>query len=65
MGKHSGRAALRARLGELGFVLEPAELEATYAAFTTLADRKKSIYDQDLVNLAHAAGAVATAGVQA
>ncbi len=65
LGKHSGRAALRARLGELGFVLEPAELETTYAAFTTLADRKKSIYDQDLVNLAHAAGAVATAGVQA
>ena len=65
LGKHSGRAALRARLGELGFVLEPAELETTYAAFTTLADRKKSIYDQDLINLAHSAGAVATAGVQA
>ncbi len=65
LGKHSGRAALRARLGELGFALEPAELEAAYAAFTTLADRKKSIYDQDLINLAHAAGAAAPAGVRA
>ena len=52
LGKHSGRAALRSRLSDLGFVLEPAELNAVYAAFTELADRKKSIYDQDLVNLA-------------
>ncbi len=52
LGKHSGRAALRSRLKELGFVLEAAQLEAAYAAFIALADRKKSIYDQDLVNLA-------------
>lgn len=64
LGKHSGRAALRARLKELGFTLEPAQLEAAYDAFTTLADRKKSIYDQDLVNLAtHAASHGAVTGV--
>jgi 2-isopropylmalate synthase len=56
LGKHSGRAALRARLAELGFQLEPSALDAAYAAFTALADRKKSIYDQDLVNLAAHAG---------
>jgi 2-isopropylmalate synthase len=56
LGKHSGRAALRSRLAELGFVLEPAALDAAYTAFTALADRKKSIYDQDLVNLATHAG---------
>ena len=56
LGKHSGRAALRARLKELGFVLEPEELDRAYAGFTALADRKKSIYDQDLVNLATRAG---------
>ncbi len=56
LGKHSGRAALRARLKELGYTLEPTTLDAAYKAFTTLADRKKTIYDQDLVNLAaHAA----------
>ncbi len=63
LGKHSGRAALRSRLLELGFVLEPAELDAAYAAFTALADKKKSIYDQDLVLLATRAGeGVATMG---
>lgn len=52
LGKHSGRAALRSRLAELGFVLESAALDSAYGAFTALADRKKSIYDQDLINLA-------------
>ncbi len=52
LGKHSGRAALRARLAELGFTLDAPQMEAAYAEFTTLADRKKSIYDQDLLNLA-------------
>jgi 2-isopropylmalate synthase len=51
LGKHSGRHALRSRLQELGYQLEAAELEATYHAFTALADRKKSLYDQDLINL--------------
>ncbi len=59
LGKHSGRAALRARLKELGFVLEPGDLDRAYAAFTELADRKKSIYDQDLINLATRAEAPA------
>ena len=52
LGKHSGRAALRARLAELGFTLTPPQMEAAYAAFSLLADRKKSIYDQDLITLA-------------
>jgi 2-isopropylmalate synthase len=52
LGKHSGRAALRARLAELGFTLDAPQMETAYAEFTTLADRKKSIYDQDLLNLA-------------
>lgn len=51
LGKHSGRAAMRARLAELGYVLDVEQLEAAYSAFTQLADRKKAIYDQDLLNL--------------
>jgi 2-isopropylmalate synthase len=51
LGKHSGRTALRSRLQELGYTLSADELEATYHAFTALADRKKSLYDQDLINL--------------
>jgi 2-isopropylmalate synthase len=51
LGKHSGRAALRNRLEQLGFNLNREELQHTYYRFVALADRKKNIYDQDLVSL--------------
>ena len=51
LGKHSGRHALAARYRELGCELAPAALEAVYRRFTQLADRKKRIYDQDLLSL--------------
>jgi 2-isopropylmalate synthase len=51
LGKHSGRAMLRTRLHELGYRLSQADLDIAYRAFTELADRKKAIYDQDLINL--------------
>ena len=51
LGKHSGRRALEHRLKELGFDLSKDEIEQTYTRFTTLADRKKSIYDQDIIAL--------------
>src|SRR5438270_11373339 len=51
LGKHSGRHALSRRYEELGVTLSAEELRATYHRFTKLADRKKSIYDQDLISL--------------
>ena len=51
LGKHSGRRALEHRLKELGFDLSRDELEQTYTRFTALADRKKVLYDQDIVAL--------------
>ena len=51
LGKHSGRRALEHRLIELGHRLSHAELDAVYHRFTELADRKKTIYDQDLIRL--------------
>jgi 2-isopropylmalate synthase len=51
LGKHSGRAALRNRLEQLGYTLSREELQQTYYRFVALADRKKNIYDQDLVGL--------------
>ena len=51
LGKHSGRRAMAHRLAALGFDLGPADLDIAYVAFTELADRKKSVYDQDLINL--------------
>jgi 2-isopropylmalate synthase len=51
LGKHSGKHALQARYTELGFDLSGAELREVYARFTELADRKKNIFDQDLMAL--------------
>ncbi|MFC6645007.1 2-isopropylmalate synthase [Granulicella cerasi] len=51
LGKHSGRRALEHRLAELGHTLTKEELDVVYHRFTELADRKKSIYDQDIVGL--------------
>jgi 2-isopropylmalate synthase len=48
LGKHSGKHALRARLEELGYSLNPARLGSVFAEFKKLCDRKKDIYDEDL-----------------
>ena len=51
LGKHSGRRALEYRLKALGRTLTREELDDVYGRFTTLTDRKKLIYDQDLLEL--------------
>jgi 2-isopropylmalate synthase len=51
LGKHSGRRLLEQRLAELGHPIRREQLDEVYARFTALADRKKSIYDQDLIGL--------------
>jgi 2-isopropylmalate synthase len=51
MGKHSGRAALRAKLADLGFELEANQLADVFVRFKALADAKKEIYDDDLIAL--------------
>ncbi|MBA3442520.1 MAG: 2-isopropylmalate synthase [Pyrinomonadaceae bacterium] len=51
LGKHSGRHALSKRYAALGYSLSTIELDAAYHCFTRLADRKKRIYDQDLLAL--------------
>ena len=53
LGTHSGRRALEHRLTELGHKLTKAEIDVVYIRFTELADRKKSIYDQDIIALLH------------
>src|SRR6266478_2334096 len=53
LGKHSGRRLLEQRLTELGHKLTRSQLDEVYHRFTELADRKKSIYDQDLLGLLH------------
>ena len=51
LGKHSGRHALARRYAELGHPLAGDELDSVYQRFTALADRKKNIYDRDLIAL--------------
>src|SRR5438552_4408318 len=51
LGKHSGRAALNSRLKELGFELQPPELDRAFKKFKDLADRKKEVFDEDLVSI--------------
>ncbi len=48
MGKHSGRAALRSKLKELGYELADNQLNDVFVRFKALADRKKEVYDDDL-----------------
>jgi 2-isopropylmalate synthase len=48
LGKHSGRHALRQRLGELGYHANDEQLTAIFEDFKVLADKKKDIYDADL-----------------
>lgn len=48
LGKHSGRAAVKARLRELGYELGEAELDKAFERFKALADKKKAIADADL-----------------
>jgi 2-isopropylmalate synthase len=51
MGKHSGRHALAARLRELGFELDDAELGKAFRKFKDLADKKKEVFDDDLISI--------------
>ncbi len=48
MGKHSGRAAFRNKLGELGYTLGDNAFEEAFNRFKALADRKKHVYDEDI-----------------
>ena len=51
MGKHSGRAAFRSKLSELGYELGDNALNDAFRRFKDLADRKRTVYDEDIVAL--------------
>ena len=51
LGKHSGRAALADRAKTLGFTLTSEQLQTVFEEFKKLADKKKEIYDGDIVAL--------------
>ncbi len=51
MGKHSGRAAFRAKLKDLGIELGDNAFQEAFVRFKALADQKKDVYDDDIVAL--------------
>lgn len=51
LGKLSGRNAFRNKLQEMGYYLADDELNRVFARFKDLADRKKTVFDEDLVSL--------------
>ncbi|WP_460272333.1 2-isopropylmalate synthase [Celeribacter sp. ULVN23_4] len=57
LGKHSGRAALRAKLEDMGYPMAGNQLKDVFVRFKDLADRKKEVYDDDLIALLRDAGA--------
>ncbi len=51
LGKLSGRHAFVKRLGNLGFKLSAQEVDRAFARFKALADKKKEVFDDDLIAL--------------
>ena len=51
LGKHSGRAAFRDKLHNLGYKVGDNQLNDAFRRFKDLADRKKVVYDEDIVAL--------------
>jgi len=49
LGKHSGRAALKDRLKQLGIELTEQEMLRAFDRFKDLCDKKKEVFDEDLV----------------
>ena len=49
LGKHSGRHAVQRRCEQLGITLDRQELDQVYRGITDLADREKTVTDNDLV----------------
>ena len=51
LGRHSGRHGFFSRLERLGIDVEDERKDALYKLFVQLADRKKEIFDEDLIHL--------------
>ncbi len=51
LGKHSGRAALKAKLNDLGFEVGDNQMKDIFVRFKNLADTKKEVFDEDIIAL--------------
>ena len=60
LGKHSGRHAFKVKLNNLGFEFTDKKINQLFKKFKDLADRKKQIYDEDLLALIDDKGSSST-----
>ncbi len=51
MGRHSGKHAFKKKLEQYHFVLTPEQFEQAFERFTVVADKKKEVYDEDIINI--------------
>ncbi|HEX7071457.1 MAG TPA: 2-isopropylmalate synthase, partial [Rhodothermales bacterium] len=51
LGRHSGRHGLFSRLQKLGYVVKEDERDEVYQRFVAIADRKKEVFDEDLMHI--------------
>ena len=51
LGRHSGKHGFKSRMKELGIELDGISLEIAYNRFQILADKKKQVYDDDLIHI--------------
>ena len=59
LGKHSGRHAVRKRSEDLGYELSRFEIDRVYREVIALADRRKSVSDEDVAAIVARVRAVA------
>jgi 2-isopropylmalate synthase len=57
MGKHSGRHAFKDKLRDMGYELSDNAFQDAFGRFKALADRKKHVYDDDIIALVDDAAA--------
>jgi len=51
LGRHSGKHGVKERLKELGYILPAKDLDKVFTKFTEIADKKKEVFDADLIAL--------------
>lgn len=51
MGRHSGKHAFKKKLEQYHLSLSPEQFEQAFEKFTVIADKKKEVYDEDIINI--------------
>jgi 2-isopropylmalate synthase len=65
LGKHSGRHAFVEHVNSMGYKLSPKKVDLLFAQFKQLADKKKTVYDEDIEALIEDEMSLASASNQA